>query len=607
MEWTSKNVERGPAMMSYLQHIGRRAFSLRMIWGTRGRISNATIGHTLSVALAMTIASGVHAQADRPAVPLYDNLGDHHCAIATRVPLAQRYFDQGLRLYYAFNHAEAIRAFNEAARLDPECAMCYWGTALAYGPNINLPMDSVAGVAAYEAIRKAQAVAPHATPKERALIDALSQRYAPIPPQDRAALDSAYADAMKQVVERYRDDMDATTLYAESLMDLSPWQYWNRDGSPRPHTRELLAQLERVIAANPNHPGANHFYIHAVEAVQPERALAPAERLANLMPGAGHLVHMPGHIYIRVGRYLDAIKANEHAVHADETYIRDQSPAFGIYVAGYYPHNYDFLAFAVSMIGRSGQAIAATEKMASLAPQEMLREPGMTFLQHHQTKHLQMRVRFGRWDEILKVPAPPEDLPHARAMWHYARGRALAERGEVQGAGAELARVRTTAQDPEVASLRLEFNTSGAVLGIATEVLAGHIAAAKGDFPRAIGRLRAAARLEDELVYGEPPEWTVPVRQELGMALLRAGRATEAGQAFREDLKRFPENGWSLHGLAQALRARNRAWEAAAVMDRFQRIWASADVRLAESGSRDHSINRVCPCRRTKNSSSATP
>jgi tetratricopeptide (TPR) repeat protein len=540
--------------------------------------------HALSAALAMTIASGVHAQADRPAVPLYDNLGDHHYPITTRVPLAQRYFDQGLRLYYAFNHAEAIRAFNEAARLDPECAMCYWGTALAYGPNINLPMDSAAGLAAYEAVRRAQAVARHASPKERALIDALSRRYAPIPPEDRAALDSAYARAMKQAVERYPDDMEARTLYAESLMDLSPWQYWNRDGSPRQHTPELLAELERVMAANPNHPGANHFYIHAVEAVQPERAVAAAERLANLMPGAGHLVHMPGHIYIRVGRYLDAIKANEHAVHADETYIRDQRPAFGVYVAGYYPHNYDFLAFAASMIGRSGQAIAATDKMASLTPQEMLREPGMTFLQHHQTKHLQMRVRFGRWDEILKVPAPPEDLSHARAMWHYARGRALAARGEVRGAEAELVRVRATAQDPEVASLRLEFNTSGGVLGIATEVLAGHIAVAKEDFPRAIGQLREAARLEDELVYGEPPEWTVPVRQELGVVLLKAGRAAEAEQAFREDLKRFPENGWSLYGLAQALRAQNRASEADAAMDRFQRIWASADVRLAGSG-----------------------
>lgn len=525
-------------------------------------------------------ARATRQQADSSAVPLYDDLGDHHYAITTDTPLAQGYFDQGLRLYYAFNHAEAIRAFNEAARLDPECAMCYWGTALAYGPNINLPMDSAAGVAAFGAIQKAQAAAEHASPKERAFIEALSERYAAVPAADRAGLDSAYARAMKQVVEDYPDDTEAGTLYAESLMDLSPWNYWNEDGSPRPRTPELLAQLEQVITANPNHPGANHFYIHGVEAEHPERAVAAAERLAGLMPGAGHLVHMPGHIYIRVGRYQDAIEANQHAVHADETYIRDQNPAFGIYVAGYYPHNYDFLAFAASMIGRSQQAIDAAEKMASLAPEEMLREPGMTFLQHHLTRHLQLEVRFGRWDEILQTPAPPQDLPHARAMWQYARGRALVASGDVQAAEAALAQLRATAQDPNVAPLRLEFNTSGAVLGIAAEVLAGHIAAEQGDFPSGVRHMREAVRREDELGYGEPPDWTVPVREELGVILLQAGQPEAAEQAFREDLERFPENGWSLYGLAQALRAQDRVSEAGEVAERFQSVWATADVQL---------------------------
>jgi len=517
---------------------------------------------------------------DRPAVPLYDSLGDHHYTITTSDPMAQDYFDQGLRLYYAFNHAEAIRAFNEAARLDRQCAMCYWGTALAYGPNINLPMDAAAGAAAYEALEQAQAVTEHASPKERALIGALGERYAADPPEDRAALDAAYSRAMQQVVDEYPNDMEARTLYAESLMDLSPWQYWNEDGSPRPQTPELLTQLEHVMTAEPNHPGANHFYIHAVEAVDPERAVDAAERLAGLMPGAGHLVHMPGHIYVRVGRYLDAIEVNEHAVHADETYIRDQSPAFGVYVAGYYPHNYDFMAFAASMIGRSEQAVGAAEKMMSLAPEEMLREPGMTFLQHHQTRHLQLKVRFGRWSEILEVAAPPEDLHHARAMWHYARGRALAAGGDVQQAKMDLAQIREVAQDPAIASARLEFNTSGAVLSIAAEVLAGHIAAAQGDFPAASEHLRQAVRLEDGLVYGEPPEWTVPVRQELGRVLLDAGSAAEAEKVFREDLERFPENGWSLSGLARALRAQNRATEAASLEERFRAVWASADVEL---------------------------
>ncbi|MGD8866373.1 MAG: tetratricopeptide repeat protein [Gemmatimonadales bacterium] len=536
----------------------------------------------LTAALVLGVGSGARAQ--RPTVPLFHNLGSHAYTITTRVPQAQRYFDQGLRLYYAFNHAEAIRAFNEAVRLDPECAMCYWGTALAYGPNINMPMDSAAGAAAYEAIQKAKELAAGTSAKERAFIEALSMRYAPVPPADRAALDSAYARGLKRVVEQYPDDPEASTLYAESLMDLSPWNYWEKDGSPRPETTELLARLERVMLAYPDHPGANHFYIHAVEAVDPERAVAAAERLAGLMPGAGHLVHMPGHIYVRVGRYREAIKANQHAVHADETYIQDQNPAFGVYVAGYYPHNYDFLAFAASMIGRSEQSVGAAEKMVSLAPPELLRAPGLTFLQAHQTRHLQFKVRFSKWDDILNEPAPAEDLPHARGIWHYARGRALAARGNVPGAQAELSKLESIASDPNIAGMRLEFNSSSAILGIATEVLAGHVAVARGDLQTAIERLREAVRLEDQLAYGEPPEWSVPVRQELGTMLLEAGQAAEAERVFREDLERFPENGWSLHGLAQALQAQGRDSEAIDVITRFRRAWASADMQISESG-----------------------
>jgi tetratricopeptide (TPR) repeat protein len=428
-------------------------------------------------------------------------------------------------------------------------------------------MDSASSVAAYQAVRRAQTLSRRVTPKEKSLIGALATRYAAVPPPERAALDSAYARAMREVVTRFPDDLEARTLVAEALMDLSPWKYWNRDGSPRAHTGELLDHLERVLASDSLHPGANHFYIHAVEAVDPSRALPMAERLADLMPGAGHLVHMPGHIYVRVGRYRDAIQANQHAVHADESWIRDQNPQVGTYTVGYYPHNYDFLAFAASMIGRGEQAIEAAEKLVSIVPDEMLRQPGLTFLQHHQTRHLQLKVRFQRWDEILRAAAPPADLPHAGAMWHYARGRALAARGDIAGAEKELARVRGIARDPAVAPLRLEFNASGQVLGIAAEVLAGQVAHARGDATTAIRHLRTAARLEDELTYGEPPDWTVPVRQELGVILLEAGQATEAEEAFREDLRRFPENGWSLRGLAMALRdeakrSRRRTWSA---------------------------------------------
>jgi len=487
---------------------------------------------------------------DAAQVPLYDNLGGLHYPITTSAPLAQRYFDQGLRLYYAFNHQEAIRSFQEGARLDPSCAMCDWGVALAYGPNINAPMDAASGRLASAAIQQAGHHANRVSAREQALIQALAVRYRAEPPADRTELDAAYSRAMADVVQRFPDDVEAKTLYAESLMDLSPWDYWTADGKPKPNTTTLLSQLEQILSAAPDHPGANHFYIHAVEAVQPERAVRAAERLADLMPGAGHLVHMPGHIYIRVGRYEDAIKANEHAVHADEVYIRDQSPAVGIYVMGYYPHNYDFLAFAASMIGREQQAIAVADKLAAMVPEDLLHEPEMAFLQHHRTRNLQMRVRFNRWDELLSAEAPEETLPLARAIWLYAHGRALAARGHLKAADATLAQLRTIVRDPHVMTLRLEFNRAGAVLGIATEVLAGHIAAAKGDLSGAINNLREAARREDALVYGEPPEWTVPVREELGLLLLKAGRPGEAEQVFREDLKRFPENLWSQQGLA---------------------------------------------------------
>ena len=514
-------------------------------------------------------------------VPLYDNLGNHSYRVTTRSAPAQRYFDQGLRLYYAFNHQESIRAFEEAARLDPSFAMAHWGIALALGPNINALMDAQAGKAAYAAIQKAMQLSANGSAQERSLIRALAARYAAEPPEERSALDRAYAAAMQDVVRRYPKNLEVRTLYAEALMDLSPWDYWTREGKPRENTHEVIAQLEHVLAANPNHPGANHFYIHAVEAAHPERAVASAERLAKLMPGAGHIVHMPGHIYIRVGRYLDAIKANEHAIHADESYIRDQSPAFGAYVAGYYPHNYDFLAFAASMIARKEQAIGAAEKIAHLASPEVLRAPGMAFTQNHHTRHLQMKVRFGQWADILNTPAPAADLLHARAMWHYARGRALAAQGDVAAAQEQLKLLRAAAQNPQLAQLRLEFNTSGHVVGIAADVLAGHIDAARGDLHAAIVHLWKAARAEDDLVYGEPPEWSVPVRQELGLVLLKAGRIGEAERAFGEDLKRFPENVWSLDGMAQALRAQNRIGEAEAIIRRLKRVWSMAHATPA--------------------------
>jgi hypothetical protein len=512
-----------------------------------------------------------------PVVPLYDNLGGHHYRITTTDSAVQRYFDQGLRLYYAFNHAEAIRAFEEAGRRDPACAMCRWGVALALGPNINAPMDSAAGAAAWDAIGEAQARAAGASERERALITALAARYAPVPPADRSALDSAWAAAIGAVAARFPDDLEIATLHAEALMDLSPWHYWNTDRTPRSATPGILAALERVMAADSTHPGAHHFYIHAVEAVEPERAIAVAERLAGLMPGAGHLVHMPSHIYIRVGRYADAVAINEHATHADETWIRDQRPGPGFYLAAYYPHNYDFLAFAASMLGRKAQTLEAADRDAAAVPRDLLGAPGYTLLQHHLTKRLQARVRFAAWDALLAEPKPADSLRHAVGMWHYARGRALAATGKVAEATAQLAALRALAADSTLAPQRMEYNSAGSVLGIAVEVLAGFVAQASGDLAMAATHLEAAVRQEDALTYGEPPEWTVPPRQDLGALLVAANRPRDAERVFREDLAKFPENGWSLRGLAAALRAQGKAAQGAEVEARFRKAWATAD------------------------------
>ncbi len=498
-------------------------------------------------------------------LPLYENLGEHSYAVTTENPEAQLYFNQGLRLYYAFNHAESVRSFQRAQRLDPDCAMCFWGEALALGPNINAALDSASGVAAFAAIGKAKELEQGANARERALIDALSRRYEAVPRADRAVLDSAYAIAMDSVHRAYPEDNEVSVLYAEAQMDLRPWDYWTPNGELHPGMPNALAELERVTASDARHPGACHFYIHLVEAAFPERAVACAERLAGLMPGAGHLVHMPGHIYIRVGRYLDAIEANEHAVHADETYIRDQAPSAGIYTAGYYPHNYDFLSFAAAMAGKKDQALTAADKLSELAAKQPMSDPRMIFTQHHYTRVLQVAVRFEDWDRILISGEPGADLLHARAMWHYARGRALVGQGRIDEAEKELTELRSAVQDSRLKGVRLEFNESQPILGVAESVLSGVIHSARGEHDDAARDLGEAAAREDALGYGEPPDWTVPVRHDLGAVLLKAGRAADAERVFREDLKRFPDNGWSLGGLASSLRAQKRDADADAV------------------------------------------
>jgi tetratricopeptide (TPR) repeat protein len=529
----------------------------------------------------MAVSSGIgptiaRAQSKSPSdtVPLYTNLGSHHKRISTRVPDTQRYFDQGLRLVYGFNHAEAIRAFQRAAELDPTCAMCYWGIALAYGPHVNAPMDSASGVAAYAAVQRARSLTSHATPQEKAYIEAVAQRYAADPPGDRTQLDTAYASAMGTVSKTYPDDLDAATLYAEALMDLRPWNYWKPDGTAYPGTDEIVRQLKRVIARNPNHPGACHYYIHAVEAVNPKAAVPCAERLARLMPGEGHMVHMPAHIYIRVGRWNDAVKANQHAIHTDEVFIEGQQPK-GVYPLAYYPHNIHFLAFASTMAGRSAMAIEASRTLTSKVNLDAARQVGM--LQEMLPYQALTLTTFGRWDDVLATPLPPSDIRLSYAMAHYARGVAYAAKGQWADAEAALGTVKEiNAATPADADAKT-------ALSIAERALVGEIAARRGDVNAAITQFREAVTIEDAGLYFEPPKWYYPIRHSLGAALLKAGQNREAEQIYQEDLRRFPENGWALFGLAQALRAQGKTKEAAAVDRRFRQAWKDADVKLVAS------------------------
>lgn len=526
-----------------------------------------------------TLVSGPGADS----VPLYQDLGNHHHAISSQNAQTQKYFDQGLRLVFGFNHGEAIRAFTEAARLDPSCAICYWGAALAAGPHVNAPMDSTAGVAAYAALMKAIEQAPHASAAEQAYIKALTARYAPVPMANRAGLDSAYANAMGEVVKAYPSDLDAATLYAESLMDLRPWNYWHKDGTPYPGTDVIVIQLERVIASDPNHPGACHYYIHAVEAVDPAKAVPCAERLAALMPGAGHLVHMPAHIYIRVGRYNDAVNANIHAVHTDESYIATERPS-GIYPMGYYPHNYHFLAFAASLAGRGAQAIEAGKKLGAAVPVEAARAvPAFEALVPYADL---VMVNFGHWDEVLQQPLPPPDLRMSNGLAQYARGVAFAAKGRWSDAQVALDSVKHIAEGTtpaDQAAMTAGAGDNKKVIDIAMHALMGEIAARSGKLEEAINHFQQGIALEDSFNYTEPPQWYYPLRHSLGAVLLKARQPARAEVVYREDLKRFPENGWALYGLAASLKAQGKTAEAAQVEERFKQAWKDADVTLTAS------------------------
>jgi tetratricopeptide (TPR) repeat protein len=529
---------------------------------------------------ALAQHSHEHGSAPAASVPLYDNLGEWSHSITTANPQAQKYFDQGLRLCYGFNHEEATRAFREAARLDPQCAMAWWGVAIAAGPNFNMPMDPDHAKIAGEAIAKAKELASHASDAERAYISALDTRYSDDPARSRAGLDSAYANAMRDLARRFPKDMDAQVLFAESMMDLNPWNQWTHDGQANPGTLELVGVLEQVLKQTPGHPGANHYYIHAVEASNsPERANLAAKRLESLVPGAGHLVHMPSHIYARTGRYEDSRAVNRRAVEVDEKYIAEQNPP-GMYPMMYYPHNIQFIWFSACMEGRSTEALEAARKVTTKLPLEMaLQMPMVEFVPPLPQLTL---ARFSRWSEVLSEPAPDSRLHYSTALHHYARGLALAATGKTGEAHAELDSVRTAAAAIPAGQM-VSFNDGGQLLRVGIAALEGEIAMHEKRTDDGLSALRAAVATEDSLHYDEPPTWPYPTRHQLGAALLEAGKAKEAEAVYRDDLKRHPENGWSLFGLAKALRGQNLAKQAAPVEARFTKAWSRADVSLTAS------------------------
>ncbi|MBI5503439.1 MAG: hypothetical protein HY899_01450 [Deltaproteobacteria bacterium] len=512
-------------------------------------------------------------------MPLFEGLGTNGRKITTASPQAQRYFDQGLSFLFAFNHDEAIRSFGRAAELDPSAAMVWWGIALAHGPHINNPAVSPeAAKAAWRALQRARETSRGAGATERSLIDALAARYADPPPVDRTALDQAYAAAMREVWKRHRDDADAGALFAEALMDLRPWNQWTPKGEPQPGTEEVLATLQAVLRLRANHPLALHLYIHAVEASRdPGRADAVADRLRDLQPGLGHLVHMPSHIDVRRGRWREAITANAKAIQADRRYL-ELAPKQGFYGL-YMAHNHHMLAYGAMMIGRRAEAVGTIDTMVAQMPSDWTTQ-FTPIADGYLAMPLEVRMRFGAWDEILAAPELPERFKLARALRRYARAVAFAAKGNTSAARAERDAF-AAARAVVPADAMFGNNTATDLLALAGQILDGELAYREGHRDAALVSLRRAVELHDRLRYDEPPAWIIPARHTLGAALLDSKRAKEAEHIFRDDLQRLPENGWALFGLAQSLRMQRKNAEAAQVEARFHRAWSGADTDIS--------------------------
>ena len=516
-------------------------------------------------------------------VTLYEGLGKHTRPVATSNKEAQKFFDQGLNFMYAFNHDEAVRAFRKAAELDPDCAMAQWGISLSLGKNYNYPFfPEEKAKAAWKALESARAKAKAESEGNRAIIEALAARYADPLPKDTGPLEEAYGKAMKAVWEKFPKDADIGALYAESLMNLRPWDLWTVDGKPQPQTPEIQKTLEAVLKLDPNHPLANHLYVHACEASpNPEKADAAADRLRDLQPALGHMMHMPSHIDIRRGRWQAAIEANDRAITADRSYAKTV-PEQGFYRM-YMAHNHYMLAFAAMMQGESKRALTTVRDMLAEVPKDWVALPeNAPIVDGYAAAPLEVMKRFGQWDEILKEPEPPEIFPIARAMRQYTRGVAYAAKGETKKAREEQEAFREAAKKP-TKDATFGNNKAADLFALADDMLEGEILVREGKTEAGLKALRAAVAKEDKLRYSEPPDWIVPVRHALGAALLKDGQATEAEAVYREDLRRWPDNGWSLYGLAKSLEKQDKKDEAAAARAKFDEVWKHADVKIPSS------------------------
>lgn len=521
--------------------------------------------------------------AGAPAIPLLDTLGSHTHPVTTSSPEAQRYFDQGLRFLFGFNHGAAIRSFQEAARLDPACAMAHWGIALANGPHINFPLvPPPAAEMAWAELQLAQQHAARATPMERALIGALGQRYAHPQPEDRTPLDRAYADAMRQVWRQFPQDTDVGVFFAEAMMDLRPWDQWTPEGKPQPGTDEILATLDAVLQLDVNHPFANHLYIHAVEAShQPGRALPAADRLLTLQPGLAHNVHMPSHIYIRTGQWQKAVDSNVAAVAADRAYRRIVGPATG-FLPVYVAHNDHMLAYAAMMTGQRELALQHIRDLVAGLPPEFMEQFGIV-AEAWLAAPLEVLVRFGRWDDVLAEPDIAATNRFSRAFQFAARGIAHAAKGDPAAARRDQALYLEAAKAVPPEQMAAGNNPCSAVLAIVTPMLEGEILVREGRVDEGLAQLRAAVVAEDLLRYDEPPGWMIPVRHSLGAALMAHRRFAEAEAVYRADLARLPGNGWSLFGLSEALLQQGKPGEVAALRAQFKQVWQKADLTITSS------------------------